>query len=205
MMRKRGFTFIEMILAVTIFSIIAVSIYSVFRVGTQLWLRTSPMIEANQSFRFFFNTISSDLKNAVLYSKKCTDFEGENQRISFMTLVEVSGPGMLPHTELARVIYYFDKSNKTIKRAVSTRLEGFSENTNGTDILNNIENKDFGIEYCYKSGFSPTEYDYEWKKIWQEDEDKEKSAGKIPRGVKVKAGEYEKTIFIPTGELGTEK
>lgn len=205
MIKKRGFTFIELMLAVTIFSIIAVSIYSVFRIGAKLWVRTSPLIEANQSFRFFFNAISSDLKSAVIYTKKGTDFEGEDQRISFMTLVEMSGPNIIPHLELARVVYFYDKTNKAVKRVVATRLEGFNENAKPSDILNNIEDKDFEFEYCYKSGSSATEYDYEWKNAWQEGEDKEKNTGKIPRGVKVRAGDYVKTIFIPTGELGVEK
>ncbi len=223
MSKKKGFTFIELIIAVTIFSIIAVSIYSVFRAGVRLWYRTNPLIEANQSVRFFFNTISSDLKNSVSYNaisqgiktfgsseEKNANFVGEKQKISFMTLVDVAGTGALPHTELARVIYSFDRSKKTVKRAVATKkavkravatkAEGLSENhAKDAEILSDIDDKDFGFEYCYIDVSSPTEYDYEWKDAW-EDEDRNK--GKIPRGVRVKAGVYSKTIFIPTGKLG---
>ena len=35
-----GFTFIELIIAVTIFAIIAVSIYSTFNAGISVWLKT---------------------------------------------------------------------------------------------------------------------------------------------------------------------
>lgn len=213
MNKKKGFTFIELIVAVAIFSIIAVSVYSVFRAGVRLWYRTNPLIQANQSTRFFFNTISSDLKNSVSYNAISTglktfgsseerraNFEGGEQKISFMTLVDVSGAGALPHTELARVVYSFDRSKKTVKRAVATKAEGFSEDhANAADLLNDIDDKNFGFEYCYKMTSSPTEYDYEWKDAWS-DEDRDK--GKIPRGVKVKAGVYSKTIFIPTGRLG---
>ncbi|OGW92773.1 MAG: hypothetical protein A3K16_06010 [Omnitrophica bacterium RIFCSPLOWO2_01_FULL_45_24] len=202
MNKKRGFTFIELIVAVMIFSIIAVSVYSVFRAGVRLWHRTNPLIQANQSTRFFFNTISSDLKNSVSYRQKGVNFEGEKQKLSFMTLIDASGEGVLPHTELARVTYHFDKTRKTVKRAVATKAEGFSEDyAKSADLLNDIDDKNFGFEYCYKITSSPTEYDYEWKDAW-EDEDRDK--GKIPRGVKVKAGEYSKTIFVPTGRLGGE-
>lgn len=197
-----GFTFIEMIIAVTIFSIIAVSIYSVFRVGVKLWFRTSPLIEVNQSYRFFFNTISSDLKNSVHYFKEGVNFEGTVQKMSFITLIDISGQGISPHTELARVIYLFDKKEKTVKRAVATVREGLSEDYARTEtILEDIDAKDSGFKYCYKMGSSETEYDYEWKDTW---EDKDRDNGKIPRGVMVKTGEYSKTIFIPTGELGGE-
>ena len=197
---RKSFTLIELIIAITIFSIIAVSIFSVFRIGVKLWYRTTPLIQANQSGRFFFDTISSDLKNSVYYNKSGINFEGESQKISFMTLVNVSGQGVLSHTELARVIYYFDRTAKVVKRAVATMKEGLSEDyAKAADILNNIDSKDFGFEYCYKLGSSPTEYDYEWKGAW-EDEDRDK--GKIPRGIRIKVGEYSKTIFIPTGTLG---
>lgn len=215
MSKRKGFTFIELIIAVTIFSIIAVSIYSVFRAGVRLWAGTNPLIQANQSTRYFFNTISKDLKNSVSYNavsqglktfgsseEESVNFEGEEQKISFMTLVEVSGSGGLTHAELARVIYSFDRSKKTVRRAVATKAEGLGEdNAKVAEILSDIDNKDFGFEYCYRLGASPTDYDYEWKDAW-EGEDRDK--GKIPRGVRVKAGAYSKTIFIPTGCLGGE-
>jgi len=211
--QAQGFTFIELIVAVTIFSIIAVSIYSVFRAGIRLWSGTNPIIQANQSTRYFFNTVSTDLKNSVSYNaissglktfgsseKESANFEGEAQKISFMTLVDVSVGSALPHAELARVIYSFDRSKKTVKRAVATKAEGLSDSfAKVADILSDIDDKDFGFEYCYKVVSSPTEYSYEWKDGWS-DEDRDK--GKIPRGVKVKAGLYDKTIFIPTGRLG---
>ncbi len=213
MNKKNGFTFIELIIAITIFSIIAVSVYSVFRVGVDIWHRTSPIIQTNQSFRFFFSTISSDLKNSVSYNavslgpktfasseKKCVNFDGEKQKISFMTLIDISGEGVLPHAELARVIYDFDRSGKTVRRSVATKAEGFSEDlAKPTDLLNDIEDKDFGFEYCYKRTSTATDHECEWKDAWEDDD---RDRGKIPRGVKVKAGEYNKTIFIPTGTLG---
>ena len=213
MNRKKGFTFIELILAVTIFAIIAVSIYSVFRVGIQLWYRTSPLIQANQSVRLFFNTISLDLKNSIPYNKpgvslkstfgeekKSVNFEGEKQKISFYALVEVAEPPAPPHTELARIIYSYDRNKKSVKRAVAAAKEGLSETeARFEDILENVDAKDFGFEYCYKLGSSKTEYDYEWKDEWEEED---RDGGKIPRGVKVKALDYSKTIFIPTGKLG---
>jgi len=213
MNKKTGFTFIELIIAVTIFSVIAVSIYSVFRAGVRLWAGTNPVIQANQSTRYFFNTISTDLKNSVSYNAVSNkpktfgsseeipvNFEGAKQKISFMTLANVSSAETLPHTELAMVTYYFDKSKKTVKRAIATKTEGLGESHAVVmDVLKDIDDKDFGFEYCYKIVSSPTEYDYEWKETW-EDEDRDK--GKIPRGVKVRAGAYSKTIFIPTGTLG---
>src|SRR3989338_8106081 len=112
-MKKRsvtGFTFIEMIIDATIFSIIAVSIYSTIRAGVRVWHRANSIIEVNQEMRIFFDMVSSDLKNAIVYynttSEGRMNCEGTSSRISFMTLVNVSSQGIPLHQELARVIYY---------------------------------------------------------------------------------------------------
>ncbi|MFA6321274.1 MAG: prepilin-type N-terminal cleavage/methylation domain-containing protein [Candidatus Omnitrophota bacterium] len=213
--RNPGFTFIELIIAVTIFSIIAVSIYSTFNAGIKVWLKTSPMIEANQSLRVFFNTISLDLKNAVAYyGKEQTlikpgfgqsyegniNFEGKPDRISFITIVGVSGPDTSMHEEIVRVTYIYDKINKTVKRLVATRTEGLNEeNAKSLDMLSKVEEKDFGFEFCYKNALSNSDYEYDWRNEWTD-----KNVLNIPRAVRVKAGGSRKTIFIPSGELGEE-
>jgi len=214
-MRKHGFTFIELIIAVTIFAIIAVSIYSTFSAGLKIWLKTSPMIEANQAYRVFFNTISLDLKNAIPYYEKTEtltkpgfgqeyegriNFEGTPQKISFITVIKVSDPDLGTQEELARVTYLYDAASKTVKRLVATKNEAFSEETaKAADMLTGLEEKDFGFEYCYKKMISNSEYEYEWKDSWEE-----KNVLKIPRGVRIRSGLFRKTVFIPAGELGEE-
>ena len=217
-----GFTFIELIVAVTIFAIIAVSIYSTFNAGIRMWLRTSPMIEADQGMRIFFNTASLDLKNSMAYYPKLTsatsafapssfssfgteeplNFEGEPARVSFMTIMNVSGPDGNTRGEITRVAYIYDKANRSVKRLVATKREGFDEaKAKAFEILNNIEEKDFGFQYCYKSSTSSvSDYENEWQETWEGEKNKQK----IPRGVKIKAGEFTQTVFIPAGELGEE-
>ena len=210
-----GFTFIELIVAVTIFAIIAVSIYSTFNAGIRVWLKTSPMIEANQQNRTFFNTIALDLKNAVAYydvSNVLTkpgfgqeyegkiNFKGEPDKISFMTVVNISDPDLGLCEELAKVTYIYDKTDKAVKRLIATKAEGLNEeNARSMDMLTGVEEKDFGFEYCYKSMTTNTDYECEWKDAWED-----KNVQKIPRGVRIRAGEFKKTVFVPTGELGEE-
>jgi len=210
-----GFTFIELIIAVTIFAIIAVSIYSTFNAGIRIWLKTSPMIEANQALRVFFGTISLDLKNAVAYHSAAQvltkpgfgqdyegniNFEGKPDRFSFITIISVSDPDTGSSEEPARVTYIYDKGKKVIKRLVATKREGLDEaRAKSFEMLSGVEEKDFGFEYCYKSMTSNTDYEYEWKDSWGE-----KNVLKIPRGVRVRALGFRKTIFIPAGTLGDE-
>lgn len=197
---KKSFTLIELLVAITIFSVIAVSVYAVFSSGVRLWYKTSPLVQANQSARYFFNTISSDLKNSVAYFTKEANFEGGPQTISFMTVINCSGQDRTSSGEVARVTYSYDRSAKAVIRSVATKEEGLDpDRAKPSAILEGVEQKEFGFEFCYKRISSPTDYDYEWKDEWA---DEDKKSGKIPRGVKVKASGYEKTIFIPTGYLG---
>ena len=220
--KEEGFTFIELIVAVTIFAIIAVSIYSTFNAGVRMWLKTSPMIEADQGMRIFFNTASLDLKNSVAYYPKPVsatstfaptafssygveeplNFEGEQDRISFMTVINVSDPDGRIRGEIARVAYIYDKTNKCVKRLVATKREGFDDaKAIAVEMIRPIDGKDFGFQYCYKSATSSAnDYEYEWTDTWEGEKNKQK----IPRGVKIKAGEFTGTVFIPTGELGEE-
>ncbi|MFA5143368.1 MAG: prepilin-type N-terminal cleavage/methylation domain-containing protein [Candidatus Omnitrophota bacterium] len=213
--RGPGFTFIELIIAVTIFAIIAVSIYATFNAGIRVWLKTSPMIEENQALRVFYYTISTDLKNAICYydaSQTLTksgfgaeyegkiNFEGAQTRISFMAIIGISDAAGAIREEPARITYLYDKSTKTVKRLVAARAEGLDEqNANVSDMLENIAEKDFGFEYCYKKPISNTEYEYEWKDAWVD-----KNVLNIPRGVRIKAGNFTKTVFIPSGVLGED-
>lgn len=215
-MKQPGFTFIELIIAVTIFAIIAVSIYSTFSAGIRMWLKTSPMIDENRGLRMFFNTISADLKRAVAYYDNSAaltkpgfgqeyegelNFAGAPRRISFMTIVRVSDPELGLRAEPAKVIYLYDISDRAVKRLVATKAEGLDEdNAKSVDMLINIDEKDFSFEYCYKNMISNSDYEYEWKDAW-----KDENARTIPRGVRVRAGEFERTVFIPTGVLGEER
>lgn len=199
MSKKSAFTFIELLIAITIFSIIAVSVYSVFNAGIRIWLRTNPIVEDNQAMRIYFNMASLDLKNAVTYTNTGTNFEGEPKRISFMALIDTADDKTPLHTELSRVVYCFDKDAKAIKRLVAAKEDGLDEAyAKGQELLRGAKEEDFGFEYCYKEPYPGAEFAYKWKDTWQDE-------AKIPRGVRIKLGEFKKVIFIPTGELGVEK
>ena len=118
-----------------------------------------------------------------------------------MTIMNVSGPDGRTNGEIARVAYIYDKTNKAIKRLVATKAEGFDEaKARAAEMFNNVEAKNFGFEYCYKSATSSaSEYEYEWKDSWEG-----KNVRNIPRGVRVKTGPFRKTVFIPSGVLGDE-
>ena len=195
----KGFTFVELIVAVTLFAIIAASVYAVFGTGLRVWRKMNPVVENNQSVRGFFFTIDRDLKNMVAYQKDGANFKGDATRVSFMTLVEVSGTNAPLHSELAQVVYFLDKDTRMIKRLVATREEGLDETKSKAEVmLKGVDEKDFRFEYGSKATSTGPGSMYDWKDKWEEE-------AKIPRGVKIKLNGFVKMVFIPTGMLGIQK
>jgi hypothetical protein len=118
-----------------------------------------------------------------------------------MCIENVYDPEFGLRGELCRVTYLFDKETKTVRRRAATKAEGLAElSAKSTDMLGAVEAEDFGFEYCYKKPALSGEIEVEWKNTWDE-----KNTDKIPRGVRIRLGEYKKTVFIPTGELGTQE
>lgn len=212
---KKGFTFIEMIVAVTIFSVIAVSIYSVFNAGLRTWKRTSPAIEANQAARFFFDIVSKELKSAVCYVQNNADyvnFDGESRKVSFWALIDLPGENNTVTTELAKVTYSLEPETvrpgeknagaMVVTRNVAARFDGFEAKPEKSEpLVSGVKPEDFGFAFCYKEpGSSETDYTYLWDEAGWSDRTKKKSI--VPRGVRIRLGTLAKTVFIPTGELG---
>ena len=173
------------------------------------------MIRDNQQLRIFFDTISENLRNAVVYSDKKNKFyiepEWETDKISFPSLITVFDEDVL-RTELAKVSYYIEKKGRKEKRFImkyATVREGFDEEfAEERVLLDGLEDftlEDIEFEYCYKvTGFDD---EYDWRS------DTEFKDG-LPRGIKMaltlknkttKAKEkFVKTIFIAMGELGDD-
>ncbi|MBL7156751.1 MAG: prepilin-type N-terminal cleavage/methylation domain-containing protein [Candidatus Omnitrophica bacterium] len=207
-MRKKAFTFIELLVALTIFSIIAASIYYTFNAGIRIWQRGNSIIEDNQRLRIFFDAVSKDMQNAAANFAREADFSIEyewlNDSVAFPSVINIYDNNVISR-ELAKVAYRFDNANGKLTRIQATLKDGFSESGGEEETL--LEGlKSLAFEYCYESPVA--EGEYEWRDEWEFDD-------KIPRGVKIKLTlkdelrETEKTfeniILIPTGKLGKEE
>ena len=198
--QNKAFTFIELLVAITIFSIIAVSIYSTLNAGIRVWLKGNSIIRDNQALRVFFDSISSDLRNLTAYS----GIRGEwgQGSVTFPAAINVAY-GNTMRAELAKVTYALDDSNGGLTRICVTGKEGFdSQYAEGQADFGVLRNLSF--EYGYKS--ATTEGECEWRDNWGK-------ADRIPRLVKIKVGLqgraesnlFEKIVVIPMGELGEEE
>ncbi len=70
---KRGFTFVELLLAATILSVLFVGLGAHVRGGVIVWRRTTSGLEALQRRRVALDRLGDDLANAVLFNDGSVD------------------------------------------------------------------------------------------------------------------------------------
>ena len=75
--RARGFTLIEVLLGLSIFSIIAMSLYSVFSAGIMLTQRAHKQDNTSREIFWISKLLRYDLENAVSFVIKSESDDGE--------------------------------------------------------------------------------------------------------------------------------
>jgi prepilin-type N-terminal cleavage/methylation domain-containing protein len=191
--RSRGFTFLEMLIALTIFSLIATSLYGALHGGIKLWTEENLQIAENQNLRVFFDTFTHDLRNAVPFSKIEPEFlEDKLVFPAFVRVVEADKT----HMEIAKVRYTLDSQKKALTRSQAAVKEGFNiDDLKAVRLLDHLER----LTFSYTEGLSKVTGEYEWK-------DALDASDGWPRAVKIQAvwknknGEqesFEKSVLIP--------
>lgn len=205
-----SFTLIELLIALSIFAVVAIALYSTFSAGIAVWRRSSEGRDAYQNVKFIFDDITKDLKNALYLGKNEESmyaFSGASSEIIFMTLEDTSSEEEGPQKEIVKLAYKYDGEQSELIRLRADISTGFDIKRGEKEILfKNIE--EFKFEYCYDSG--DEDNPYLWKDEWENEDIR------IPRGVRItvltkvgktekKTSKFIKTVFIPTGILGEKE
>jgi len=207
---KKAFTLIELLIAVSIFAVVAVALYSTFYAGVSIWRRSSEGGDIHQQIKYALDDVTRELRNAVYITsdeESIYVFSARYDEISFVSSEGSYTEGdAMPLRELVKIKYEFDDKEGQLIRMRAGKPLGFDiEKAEKEVVLGGIEG--FKLNYCHSSGekFEP----YLWEEEWEDGE------SRIPRGVRlimtVRAGESRepieltKTIFIPTGILGEKK
>jgi prepilin-type N-terminal cleavage/methylation domain-containing protein len=165
---KQGFTLIEMLVAIAILSVLALTVYGAFSNGLRLWQRINQE-ESHEDINIFLLKLSYELRRCFKFSN--IKFLGEEDNISFATLIKADR-----EETIGQVNYFFDGSANTINRVQSNYSQLYqSKPTPEQQVLKNI--KSFNLQYyCCE----PKQKKYLWLKAW----DKKK----VPSSIK--ADEY---------------
>jgi prepilin-type N-terminal cleavage/methylation domain-containing protein len=150
-MRKiRAFTLIELLISISIFSILTVVLYSCFRTGITSYRRILEQAEYHQGMRYLFSVIEKDIKNIFILPDM--PFGGRDKEAFFMTMFtdrngflyagragyylkreSENGPAMLIrrkeplHQAMADSFFSFNSQDKTNMQEASDYEEILSE------------------------------------------------------------------------------
>jgi general secretion pathway protein J len=190
---QHGFTLIEVLVSLAIFSVIALAVYSTFAAGVGAWRRAQEFSSTYRTARLVLDDMAQELTNAV--SLAGTDFVGEPQRVSLLTVRRHPyAPGRPADPRITRVTYEVrrDRASATysLARVEASAVPGSREDE--TDVVVSPISR---VEFHYthrddKGQIVP------WKDAWQ-------VSDAVPLGVKIVlvVGEtrFTKLVFIPHG------
>lgn len=207
---KLAFTFIEVLIGLTIFSIIAMSLYSTFFSGTSAWKKSDDLNRLYQEARWSLDTIAKELRNAIILSYKnkypgFAFFQGTPDNISFLVEDEY---------DIKKVSYFLeakengeDNSGFSLKREQVFLIDSLqpTEQEKSKETFSTLVSEG-GIKFSYPYMVSATGEDIEWRDKWQD-------SNNLPAGVKIELVlqnarnpnskvSFYKTVFIPMGIIG---
>lgn len=217
--RKEGFTLLELLLAVTIFAVVAIALYSSFYAGVRILRRTEEIMRYHQELRMAMDEISLDLHNALRTEVEKESeitlegseedeepiyyFLGDAKSFNFITLKDSYENNRLTR-QICNVKYSFKggKGGKLL-RSVKYQSTGFAKSKDEDEELLPGILEDIEVTYSYEG--DDEESPPVWLNYWEQEE-------RIPLGVKIKMRikgmgrirDLYKIVYIDVGALGTE-
>lgn len=181
---KKAFTLVEVILAITIFSFIAVGISTSFFSGIKLWGRAVSTDHWRNDVLLGFESIAAALRQTVDIPD--IGYSGDEKSLSFLT---PSGNNII------KASYSFDAQKKALIRRETKLKDVSEENVDAhSDSKSVLSLDEFSIRYLYKD---PLKDSSEWRTEWKK-EDGIFAAVRFTS--KTHNEEFNKTVFIPIAE-----
>jgi hypothetical protein len=154
-----GLTFVEMVLATAMVSIIAIAVYGMIANGLKVWLivnQESPQIDST----LLFEKMDLDFKNAVCF--KGIEFSGNQTSVCFACVsgTAVSNNGF--NQGIGEVKYYYEQSSRSFNRQyIDYEQLSASKQPESRSLINNINNGVF--KYYF---FDQQKKAFLWSNIW---------------------------------------
>ncbi|MEW6740394.1 MAG: PulJ/GspJ family protein [Nitrospirota bacterium] len=184
-MRERGFTLLELLIAMTILGLIAVIVGAGVRLGIRAWERGETDADNSRKIRYFVERIGQQIKSAYPYQiegdgERAVAFQGRSDSIFFVTSSVKASEGGL------KWISYFIRDGKLMMR------EGILPDKRAMERISKeghvFDMEISGLKFQY---FSSKEK--EWKESWD-------SKTELPVAIKINADKIPSVIIsIPSG------
>lgn len=154
-----GFTFIELILVITLLSVVSLAMFAVFNNGIKIWQRINKQLP-QEDIAIFLDKFNRDLRNSFEFEG--IKFTGGRQEISFATLVSSRQLGC---RTVGRVTYSYQPFEARLSRRQDDFSQAFSSQENEfSQPLNNIKSLKF--QYYF---YNQDAKEYLWLDDWGKD------------------------------------
>jgi prepilin-type N-terminal cleavage/methylation domain-containing protein len=184
--KLKAFTLVELLIAVSIFAVVSIAIYSTFSSGAAVLRRVKNTDFTQQKILLKTERFSRELREQAVYKKNL--FQGSMTKISFL-----ANSDYIP----CRITYYYDSSSLCLMRVVD-KLSLIITPEGKVDpefkskpqvFLSKVKKVKFAYLYL-----DLKKNEYSWADGWLQDN--------LPVAVKLTVGtgnqEYDSTIFLPT-------
>ena len=187
---QKGFTLLELILSISILSLVLVTIYGTLSMGSRTWEKGERDIEKIQRERVVMNLLAREIKSTFPYKvtpseldthKEFYAFDGKKDSISFVSSVPLKGE----KGGLSWLTFWVeDDEGLVVVERDALRADIFKErDALDKDAMEVLDPQVTAIRFDYyklKSGKTEGEGEGEWEEKW--DAEKEKT---LPNAVRV--------------------
>ncbi|MBU1871511.1 MAG: prepilin-type N-terminal cleavage/methylation domain-containing protein [Candidatus Omnitrophica bacterium] len=191
-----GFTLIEMLVVLSMFALIGLTLFSTLNNGIKIWQRLNQTVK-QEDVNLFFDRFSTELRNSFKF--KTIEFRGNKEQINFPTLAASSLQGSMVIRGISEVSYSFDKAGQELSKELRTYSQIYKgESGSNQKVLKDIDSLKFTY-YYYDEDIE----EYAWLEDWQSQN--LPLAVRIELGFYIDADEYElqtitRTIDIPVSQ-----
>ncbi|MDX9701445.1 MAG: hypothetical protein RBU23_00220 [Candidatus Auribacterota bacterium] len=214
---RRNFTLLELLIALSLFATIMVSLYSALSVGIVAWKRGDQGSNLHQRARIILDTMVTDIRKCVYFDY--IQFLGQANEVYFPVAIPVtkvtSKDKTVFDTSIFKITYFMDKTSyrhkyKSLMRLQETFLKSLDESRREAKVLSD-DIDELSFQYIYIKSKEEIEMlsEFDSPLYWETDW---KVKNKIPRSVKIKLVlvdqpgtsdenkiTFERTVFIPIG------
>ncbi|MBZ0165683.1 MAG: type II secretion system protein GspJ [Candidatus Omnitrophica bacterium] len=152
---KSGLTFVEVILAAALTTMVGVTIYQSLAMGIGVWQR-SQQLNLEEDVVIFLDKLSYDLYNSFLFSQ--IKFEGNEFRIAFPTMVYTPADRRLNLgadvyvEQIGKVEYYYDLGEDKVYRRQANYSQALRERyTDPQELVAGVDNLRFRFYFLTES------------------------------------------------------
>ncbi len=167
--RLKGFTLVEVLIALAIMAMIVASTFTIFRSASKSWQKGEARSQRYQNARNAVSRSSAEISQAVINSNVLCKFMGDKNKISFISFVSTDS-GVF---ELSEVEYWLDGAKRLLMRNDDVEPDYDFGTYDHSDILSDNVSQ---LEFSYFDGLV-------WLDAWNSDE---ASGVGLPKAVKIK-------------------